>query len=155
MAIGYLGDVVLRNLADQSQTKVPLDVRAIWGASFSPDGKFFAVASEVFPRVWETATWREGLTLLHGLHSVAFSDDGKRLATGNTGKHAVCLYDTESWQEVLTLEGQGSIFLSTKFSPDGNAIGTMNAAGIMHIWRAPSLAEINTAEAAEKQGQHP
>jgi WD40 repeat protein/serine/threonine protein kinase len=150
MAIGFMGDVVLRNLADQSQTKVPLDVRAIWGASFSPDGKFFAVASEVFPRVWETAKWREGPTLLHGLHSVAFSGDGKRLATGNTGKHAVCLYDTESdtesWHEVLTLEGQGSIFLSTKFSPDGNAIGTMNAAGILHIWRAPSWEEINAAE---------
>ena len=85
---------------------------------------------------------------LLGVHSVAFSRDGKRLATGH-GKEAVGLWDTESWEEVLTLGGQGSVFSSTAFSPDGKVIGTMNAAdpvGIVQLWRAPSWEEINAEE---------
>jgi hypothetical protein len=40
-------------------------------------------------------------------------------------------------------------FGPTAFSPDGNAIGTLSGDGFLQIWRAPSLAEINTAEAKE------
>jgi hypothetical protein len=50
---------------------------------------------------------------------------------------------------VLTLEGQGTAFCSTTFSPDGNVIGTMNGTsvpGSVQLWRAPSWAEINAAE---------
>jgi len=149
MAIGMGGDVVFRNLADESQTKVDLDALEAEHVCFSPDGKLFAVASAMgYTRVWETATWREVATLrghLLGVHSAAFSGDGKRLATGG-GNAALKLWDTESWQEVLTLEGQGSLLMGTAFSPDGNAILAVNYAGIVHIWRAPSWAEINAAE---------
>ena len=54
-----------------------------------------------------------------------------------------------SWQDVLTLSAEGSIFSSTQFSPDGNTIGTM-AGGILNLWRAPSWDEINAAEAKER-----
>ena len=150
MAIGFEGDVVFRNLADNSNTKVEVDVLEGCSASFSPDKKLFAVASQLgYARVWETATWREVATLrgfLLGVHSVAFSGDGKRLATGSGNEEALKLWSTESWQEVLTLEGRGSMFWSTAFSPDGNAILAGNYTGIVHIWRAPSWAEINAAE---------
>jgi hypothetical protein len=56
----------------------------------------------------------------------------------------------DSWQELLTLEGAGSLFGLTAFSPDGNAIGTLSNDGILNLWRAPSRAEINAAEAKEK-----
>jgi len=48
------------------------------------------------------------------------------------------------------LEGTGSIFNPTAFSPDGNALGTLSTEGILHVWQAPSWAEINAAEAREK-----
>jgi WD40 repeat protein/serine/threonine protein kinase len=149
VAIGIGGDVVCRNLANESNPKVDLDVLEAGDACFSPDGKLFAVASAMgYARVWETATWREVATLrghLHGVHSATFSGDGKRLATGG-GNAALKLWDTESWQEVLTLEGQGSQFGSSAFSPDGNAILAVNHARIVHIWWAPSWAEINAEE---------
>ena len=57
-------------------------------------------------------------------------------------------------QTLLTLEGQGSMFNVTAFSPDGAVLGSMNSGdskhGILHLWRAPSWAEI---EAAEKKSQ--
>ena len=60
------------------------------------------------------------------------------------------LWDVDSWQELLTLEGTGHGFNSTAFSPDGNAIGTLSADGFLHVWQAPSWAEIRAAEAKEK-----
>ncbi|HTY87489.1 MAG TPA: protein kinase [Candidatus Acidoferrum sp.] len=149
MAIGHLGDVVFRNFVDESQTNVNLDVPYGVRASFSPDGKLLAVASEFgYARVWETATWREVATLrgvLPGVHSVAFSGDGKRLATGGGTGEALTLWDTDNWQEVLMLEGQGTGY-AISFSPDGNAISTMNVTQNVDIWRAPSWEEIAAAE---------
>ena len=62
--------------------KTNLDAQEIYDGAFSSDGKLFAVASGMgYARVWETATWREVATLrgyLLGVHSVAFSGDGKR-----------------------------------------------------------------------------
>ena len=101
-----------------------------------------------------TATWREEATLrgfLNAVNSVVFSPDGQRLATGGSNPDdAVKLWDVDSWQELLTLEGTGYPISLTAFSPDGNAIGTVSKDGILHVWRAPSWAEINAAEAKEK-----
>jgi WD40 repeat protein len=150
VVVCFGGDVLFEDLVGGGSVKRNLDAQEIWGGAFSPDGKLFAVASSMgYARVWETATWREVATLrgyLLGVHSVAFSGDGKRLATGSGNEEALKLWNTESWQEVLTLEGQGSIFWYTAFSPDGNAIGTMSRTGIMHLWRAPSWEEISAAE---------
>jgi WD40 repeat protein len=146
-------DALFEDLVAEGSVKTNLDVQEISGATFSPGGKLFAVASSMgYARVWETATWREVATLrgyLLGVNSVAFSGDGKRLVAGGDGKEALKLWDAESWRDVLTLEGQGSLFSSTTFSPDGNVIGTMNApnpVGIVQLWRAPSWEEINAAE---------
>jgi len=82
---------------------------------------------------------------------VAFSPDGRRLVTGSDGKEAVKFWDVESHEELLTLEGQGSMFSMTAFSSDGVVLGTMNSPGdskrsTLHLWRAPSWAEIEAAE---------
>ena len=156
LAIGNDGDVVFRSLTDAHQPKVDLDVLEANDASFSPDGKLFAVSSYLgYARVWETSTWREVATLrgyVLAVESVAFSKDGKRLATSGANG-ALKFWDTESWQEVLSLEGPGSGVL-TAFSPDDNAIGTINdintSCEILNLWRAPSWAEIAAAEAKQK-----
>jgi WD40 repeat protein len=151
VATYYGADVLFEDTAGSRSVKRKLDVQEITDGAFSPEGKLFAVASPLgFVRLWETATWREVASLrgyLLGAVSVAFSGDGKRLATGGgSNKEALKLWSTESWQDVLTLEGQGSIFLPMAVSPDGNAIGAKNRAGIVQIWRAPSWEEINAEE---------
>jgi eukaryotic-like serine/threonine-protein kinase len=155
MAIGYTGDAVLRNLVDESQTKINLDTLEIVDGSYSPDGKIFAIASSLgYGRVWDAATWHPVATLggfLKGAHDVAFSPDGKRLAIGGGVNEAVKLWDTDSWQDVFTLEAQGTGFGGAAFSRDGNTLAWGNTTTVC-AWRAPSWAEINAAEAQEKPG---
>jgi WD40 repeat protein len=134
---------------------LPLDALEGDAVTFSPDGSRLAISSRLgYARVWDTAAWREEATLsgfLNSVNSVAFSPDGQRLATsGSNPEDAVRLWDVDSWQELLSLEGAGSLFGLTAFSPDGNAIGILSGDGILHVWRAPSWAEINAAEAKEK-----
>jgi len=44
----------------------------------------------------------------------------------------------------------GFQFAPTAFSLDGNTIGSLSTDGILNLWRAPTWAEINAAEAKEK-----
>jgi WD40 repeat protein/serine/threonine protein kinase len=147
------GAAVFRNLADQSQTKPDLNILEPGGAIFSPDGKLLAVADQMgFARVLDAATWRTVATsggFLNGVHSVWFSPDGKRLAISSDDKEAVRLCDTESWQDVFTLEAPGTGFGGVEFFPDNNSIAWANQT-TGYVWRAPSWAEINAAEAQEK-----
>ncbi len=156
MAIGYGGHSVLENLADESQRSLDWNWRmeAWQNATFSPDGKLFAVASDLgFAQVFDTTAWRQVASVggfFNGDHSVTFSTDGKRLAMGSGGKQAVKLCDTESWQDVLTLDGRGYDYQELAFSPDGNVIGWLNSSGDLHLWRAPSWEEIAVVESKEK-----
>jgi WD40 repeat protein len=125
-------------------------------AAFSPDGTLVAAASGLGPvKVWATATLPEVASLrgfLSGVASVAFSPDGKRLVAGGAGAEALKLWDLKTCQEVLTLNGKGSEFSNTAFSPDGNILGS-NGDGILHLWRAPSFAEIEAAEKSQPRSQ--
>lgn len=154
VSVGREGNVLLRNLADESQRNLGLDVLECNVGSYSPDGKLFAIASSLgYARVWEVATWRPVATLgglLKGAHTVGFSGDGKRLAVGSGDQEAVKLWDTESWQDVFTLEGQGTGYMGPWFSPDGNTIAWGNKTGVIYLRRAPSWEEIAAAEAKEK-----
>jgi hypothetical protein len=38
---------------------------------------------------------------------------------------------------------------SAAFSPDGNVLGSLSLSEVLHLWRAPSWAEIEAAETAE------
>jgi WD40 repeat protein len=69
------------------------------------------------------------------------------LATGSFGKEAVTLWDSATWQEVVTLEGPGRAPVAQlAFSPDGNCLLALSEDGLLHVWRAPSLTEIDAAE---------
>jgi WD40 repeat protein len=140
---------MLRNLVTGHEVQTQLHIITA-DAAFSPDGGLFAVASEEgFVKLWQTASMQEVATLggfMLGVHSVAFSPDGRRLVAGSNDKEAVKVWGVESHRELLTLEGEGGLFASTAFSPDGNILGSMNNRGELHLWRAPSWAEIEAAE---------
>jgi WD40 repeat protein len=69
---------------------------------------------------------------------------------GHDGRDAIVIWDMNSHEKVTTLEGKGSIFQNSAFSPDGNMIGSVNLYGVLHLWCAPSWTEIAATEKAGK-----
>jgi WD40 repeat protein len=133
-------------------TVTPSRPSPVSGTAFSPDSKRAAsVAEDGTVALWDAYSFAcissfKGHML--GIHSVAFSPDGRRLATGGgSGREAVKLWDVATCREMLTLPGEGSVFGFASFSPDGNwLIARSSLAGHLHLWHAPSWEEIAAAE---------
>jgi serine/threonine protein kinase/WD40 repeat protein len=105
-----------------------------------------------FKKVWEFSGF------LQAAHSVAYSPDGSRLVAGGAGGwEAIRLWDSMNHREMLTFEADvkdGTYFVDTRFSPDGNLLGSRTASGgALYLWFAPSMAEIDALEAEEKGGR--
>ncbi len=85
-----------------------------------------------------------------GTHGAFFSHDGKRLAAaGGSVYDTVKLWDTESWQDVLTLSGLGSSNTSIAISGDGNVIGSQSGTGYLQVWQAPTWQDRGWREGAD------
>jgi eukaryotic-like serine/threonine-protein kinase len=154
LSIGQEANTMLRDLVTGQMISGPLDIQVPGGIALSPDGKIIAaVSKQSYVRLWDFHTRQEIATFrgfLQGLHGVAFSANGRRLAIGSNGREAVKLWDLESRQELMTLAGEGSIFKGLEFSPDGNILAARNNQGLLHLWRAPSWKEIAEAEASAR-----
>jgi len=92
---------------------------------------------------------------MHGTHAVAFSPDGRRLATSGDGSDAVKLWDLRTHRELTTIPGHGSVFESVSFSPDGRWLAACNREGQLHLWHASSWKEIEAVEKRRPNGQSP
>jgi WD40 repeat protein len=103
------------------------------GAAFSPDGKWFAYAGgKIIVR--DTATRKVVATLENSATTLAFSPDGKLLASGHDS--GVKLWETATWQLARSLPGTTH---GTLFSPDGRLLVTgatdeKNGASIWRLW---------------------
>lgn len=125
-------------------TKQPISW--IWGVAFSPDSRFVAsVGTGNDPStVWEVAGGKQRFTLRgHKEPSfcVAFSSDGRRLATGSRDR-TVKIWNMETGAEERTLSGHGRAIYSVAFSPDGKYL--VSATGT--FWYAPPVERAIPAE---------
>jgi WD40 repeat protein/serine/threonine protein kinase len=125
------------------------------GIAFSNDGSRAAsVAEDGTVAIWDPSSFQlldafKGH--MQGAHGVAFSADGRRLATGGSNREVVKLWDVSTHRELMTIPGQGSLFSFVAFSADGAWLAACNREGKLHVWRAPSWEEIQAA----KSGQSP
>jgi len=122
-------------------------------------------AEELLPLVYEDLRHLAAVKMLdqaagHTLQPTAFVHEAWLRLAGSQhkdwqGKRAITLWDIESQQEVVVLEGEGSNSWRSESSPDGNVFGSENMKGILHLWRAPSWAEIQAAEKQESEDAQP
>jgi WD40 repeat protein len=115
---------------------------------FSPDGASLAGSStDKTARVWDLSTGRELRCLkqhMEPVNAVAFSPDGKRLATaGGTDLQPgdVNVWDIDTGQEALNLKGHKVGIRSVAFSPDRKRLASASgtAAGVpaeLKLWDA-------------------
>jgi len=143
------GVVTLHNAADG---KVRLELRLdpmtrVLALAYRPDGKRLAIVvapvsereAEVGTQVREfdfvTGEWRDLITARPGgPWAVAYSPDGRRLATGN-GDGSVKIWDAATSRELLTLGGQRHGAGHVIFSPDGSRLASAGGdTGTVRVW---------------------
>ncbi|MBI5770111.1 MAG: hypothetical protein HZA93_20215, partial [Verrucomicrobia bacterium] len=143
----------LIDFATGTERKLDVTTTGSEPGSFSPDGRLLATSAGTTTTIWDTRTFQPVHTITgstQAMKGTLFSADGQRLVITSSGTEAVRLWDTVGWHQLITLEASGTIFSWAKFSPDGNTLAAMNRFGYLHLWRAPSWAEI---EAAEQRGK--
>jgi WD40 repeat protein len=77
-----------------------------------------------------------------GVNHLAFSPDGKRLATASLD--GTCkVWDPDNWQEVRSLSANGKTFEAVAWSPDGKRLAAADDAQVI-VWNADSDEELRT-----------
>lgn len=101
----------------------------VTAVTFSPDGKRLASsARDRTVKVWDLEQGRLVTTLRcdDQKMTIAFSPDGRHLATGvQGGEGGVRLWDTRSWESTGAF-GEGTLVTTMAFSPDGRVLATVN-----------------------------
>ncbi|MBD2535023.1 trypsin-like peptidase domain-containing protein [Nostoc flagelliforme FACHB-838] len=128
----------------------------IRSVAFSPDGKTLASgSSNKTIKIWNVATGQEITTLkdkedsdtvmsvLQGnsVVSVAFSPDGKTLASGSLDG-TIKIWNVRTGQEITTLQGHSSSVRSVAFSPDGKTLASGDWRRTIKIWNVGTGQEI-------------
>ncbi|MFO0888126.1 MAG: serine/threonine-protein kinase [Isosphaeraceae bacterium] len=121
---------------------IPTGADFVYAVAFHPDGTHLAsTGADGKLKVWDLSDGREvfaedgylGLHYPYGTAcSVAFSSDGRRLASGKDG--AVNLWDWEGRRLLHTLPGHESRSISVAFSPDGRRLASGGWDGSLMIW---------------------
>ena len=103
--------------------------------SLSPDGRYLTAISGTGIWLYDVATFRPHALLAAGATSVAYSADGRTLATG-AGDGTISLWDMESGDQIVTIpEGHARWVGALWYSPDGTTIAA-GGNGNISLWDA-------------------
>jgi WD40 repeat protein len=112
----------------------------VWAIVFTPDGKrFLSSDSSGAVKVWNFETFAEERTLQHStwVRPLALSPEGTTLAVGR-GDGSVRLWDTATWTERASCDGQKSFTFWLEYAPDGQTLASGGSDGTVQFWHATS-----------------
>jgi WD40 repeat protein len=161
LALGT-GDLEVWNVKEEKLASKLITNSAANSVAWSPDGRQIAFGSVLDPgrgdkgvvRVWDYAegnedTTEDDVTTLAGhtgdLTSVAWSPDGKQLASGSDD-NTVKIWDLASRQNIATFTGHRNKVVSVAWSPDGEKVVSGSWDRTARVWDIATGQSIYTFE---------
>jgi len=114
---------------DQTLTQTSKDFSVL---KFSRDGRLLALSENYVVKIWDVATGREltqikvpnsGVFTAQADAFIAFSEDGKRIATGGFDTDTI-VWETETGKRVSNLSGRTNMAYNVAFSADGTQLSS-------------------------------
>ena len=108
--------------------------------SWNPNAQTLATTSAVDFRdqnaiLWDATTGKSQAVLPVGgpIYGLAWSPDGKTLATGSWGRTAI-LWNAETGKPLMTLSGHNGKIYDVAWSPDGKTLATCTDDNLVILW---------------------
>jgi WD40 repeat protein len=110
------------------EVRYPPQRTAFWGLAFGPDGRIAAATESRMVYVWDGAQLKCIRGHNHRVHGVAFSPDGRHVATASLD-WSVKLWAVDSNQEYREFRASGEPTLAARFNADGRQLTVVAANG--------------------------
>lgn len=134
---------------EQNAKPVSFEFGTVFDLAFSPDGQLLAGSSnEGEVAVWKLSPPGQVIRFPaqpHGVYSLVFSSDGRRLITGGDDLHALKVWDVRTWRELTAVPLTASL-QQVALSHDSRRLFAVTAQGDLWCWQIPSFAEITEQE---------
>jgi eukaryotic-like serine/threonine-protein kinase len=115
----------------------------VFGLAIHPDGKRVASAGGDGIKLWEIATGKESGTIRKrgaaNFFHVAFSPDGKELASTSIMENEVRLWNATTGREIATLHGHSFRCANVAYRPDGQSLASASLDGTVRVWDVRSI----------------